>query len=244
MSKYYINIKDKKIPIIVRNYADTNIIKMYFKNNVLNISKPSLMNYHELMKFISDNEDEIYKDYIKITSIENTAINHWNTGEKIMYMGKLIDIIVVNNNENKVEISLNLDSNNIEFKIPEFLDYETKKNYIDTGLKNILKTNTTVMINKKLPELSKKIGIEYNGFTIRDSTTRFGACKPQSKTLTFSSRLIMLSENIVDAVIVHELCHIIHPNHSKEFYDLVKKYKADYDCCDKWLKENSKYLNF
>lgn len=54
----------------------------------------------------------------------------------------------------------------------------------------------------------------------------------------------MLPEDKVDAIIVHELCHIIHPNHSKDFYDLVKKYIPNYDNIDKWLKENGRIIIF
>lgn len=55
----------------------------------------------------------------------------------------------------------------------------------------------------------------------------------------------MLPENAIDAVIVHELCHIVHPNHSKQFYNLVKKYIPDYEEIDKYLKkEAGKEIDF
>ena len=69
-----------------------------------------------------------------------------------------------------------------------------------------------------------------------------GSCIPSKKILHFSNRLIMLPEDKVDAIIVHELCHIIHSNHSKNFYELVKKYIPNYDEINKWLKENSKAI--
>ena len=43
---------------------------------------------------------------------------------------------------------------------------------------------------------------------------------------------------ILDSVVVHELCHRRHMNHSKEFYDEVLKLFPDYRRCDKWLKQN------
>lgn len=69
-----------------------------------------------------------------------------------------------------------------------------------------------------------------------------GSCIPSKRILHFSNRLIMLPEDKVDAIIVHELCHIIHSNHSKNFYELVKKYIPNYDEINKWLKENSKAI--
>ena len=54
----------------------------------------------------------------------------------------------------------------------------------------------------------------------------------------------MLPEKAIDAVIVHELCHIIHPNHSKNFYELVEKYIPNYKEIDKYLKRNNKLIAF
>ena len=76
-------------------------------------------------------------------------------------------------------------------------------------------------------------------YKVGDATSKFGSCIPSKKIMHFSNRLIMLPERMVDAIIVHELSHIIYPNHSKEFYNLIKKYINDYDEIDKWLKINS-----
>ena len=54
----------------------------------------------------------------------------------------------------------------------------------------------------------------------------------------------MLPENIIDGIIVHELCHIIYPNHSNNFYKLVRKYMPDYDEINKWLKKNGGNILF
>ena len=48
----------------------------------------------------------------------------------------------------------------------------------------------------------------------------------------------MLPKNVIDYVIVHELCHIIEPNHSKSFWSLVKKYDSKYIENKNWLKKN------
>ena len=96
-----------------------------------------------------------------------------------------------------------------------------------------------IVINKRLEVLSKLTNISYNSFKITDAKTRFGSCIPKSRNLNFTLRLMMLDTEKIDAVIIHELCHIVYPNHSKDFYNLVKKYSASYDKIDKWLKNNS-----
>ena len=67
---------------------------------------------------------------------------------------------------------------------------------------------------------------------------------PSKKNVYFSSRLIMLPEDKVDAIIVHELCHMKYKNHNKQFYDLVEKYISNYKEIDKWLNKNGKNIMF
>lgn len=50
--------------------------------------------------------------------------------------------------------------------------------------------------------------------------------------------LVLMLPEILDSVVVHELCHRKHMNHSKEFYAEIDKVFPDYKWCDKWLKEN------
>ena len=58
-AKYYLEIKEKKIPVILRNYKNSKTIRMFFKENILNISKPKYINEKEIMKMIKENEEKI-----------------------------------------------------------------------------------------------------------------------------------------------------------------------------------------
>ena len=118
--------------------------------------------------------------------------------------------------------------------------------YIGTHL---LSGTVTIVVGKnggmpKLPYWSKITGLNYNEVKIRDAISRYGSCMPSKRNLYFSSRLIMLPEDKVDAIIVHELCHLVYKNHNKEFYNLVKQYIPNYAEIDKWLKKHGKIILF
>ena len=111
-------------------------------------------------------------------------------------------------------------------------------------MKKIFKEETEKLLQNKLKYWKEITKIEYTSFNVRDAKSKYGSCKPLTRQLYFTSRLIMLPEDVINAIIVHELCHIIYKNHSKKFYDLVKKFIPNYDEIDKWLKKNSKEINF
>ena len=96
-----------------------------------------------------------------------------------------------------------------------------------------------LIIPKKVAFYAQKIGVTYNRITIRCQRTRWGSCSSQGN-LNFNCLLMLLPEEIVDSVIVHELCHRKHMNHSKQFYAEIKKVFPDYDRCHRWLNENGR----
>lgn len=242
-AKYYIEIKDEKVPIIVRNYRNSCNIKMFFKGNILNISKPTAVRFERVMKLIKDNEDELYKQYRQIISLENKTIKHWQNGEKISYQGEEYTIVKEETDKKQIRIIIQKEEKQFKIYIPEELvNKEDLKSTIDRGIKTLFKNNTGAMIQEKLPYWSRITKIPYQSFKVGDAISKFGSCVPSTKRLHFSSRLIMLPEDKVDAIIVHELCHIIHPNHSKDFYNLVKKYIPNYEEIDKWLKQNGNLI--
>ena len=68
-------------------------------------------------------------------------------------------------------------------------------------------------------------------------TTRWGVCNKKTKTITLNSELIKYSIDKLDYVIIHELSHFIHFNHSKEFWLLVSKYCPRYKEIRKELRD-------
>ncbi len=97
------------------------------------------------------------------------------------------------------------------------------------------------IIPRRVGYYAELMGVSYNRITIRNQKTRWGSCTSEGN-LNFNCLLVMTPPEVLDSVVVHELCHRIHPNHSKAFYDAVYKVFPDYDRCDKWLKENGRLL--
>lgn len=85
------------------------------------------------------------------------------------------------------------------------------------------------------------IGVTYGRITVRNQKTRWGSCSEKGN-LNFNCLLVMTPPEVLDAVIVHELCHRKHMNHSKAFYEEVYRVFPEYDKWDKWLKENGSLL--
>lgn len=95
---------------------------------------------------------------------------------------------------------------------------------------------------KRCEELQKLTGGYYTSITVRNQKTRWGSCS-QTGTLSFNYRLMMAPPVVIDYVIIHELCHLTHLNHSKAFWDKLASILPDYASQKQWLKEHGHELN-
>ncbi len=97
------------------------------------------------------------------------------------------------------------------------------------------------LIPQRTAYFAQKIGVTYGRITIRNQKTRWGSCTADGN-LNFNCLLMAAPPEVLDSVVVHELCHRLHANHSKAFYAEVYRVFPDYDRCNKWLKENGGML--
>lgn len=85
------------------------------------------------------------------------------------------------------------------------------------------------------------IGVTYGRITIRNQRSKWGSCSNKGN-LNFNCMLMLAPPEVIDSVVVHELCHRKEMNHSERFYAEVLKVFPEYWQWDKWLKENGKIL--
>lgn len=99
----------------------------------------------------------------------------------------------------------------------------------------------TIKARKVMPEkcsyYGEIIGVNYGKITIRQQSSRWGSCSSKGN-LNFNCLLMLTPDEIIDYVVVHELCHRIYMNHSKAFWNEVGKVIPDYKRRERWLKDN------
>ena len=98
-----------------------------------------------------------------------------------------------------------------------------------------------MVIPEKVRHYAPIVGVDYGRITIRNQHTRWGSCSSKGN-LNFNCLLMLTPDEVIDSVVVHELCHRKHMDHSKAFYAEVERVYPEYHECHKWLKENGELL--
>ncbi|WP_120834072.1 M48 family metallopeptidase [Helicobacter pylori] len=118
-------------------------------------------------------------------------------------------------------------------KILIFDEVKNANDYTLTELKKILKT----YLEQKLPLSAQKMQTSYTHFSVRNNAKVLGSCSYHNR-LSFALLLVCAQKEAIDYVIIHELAHTIHKNHSKNFWRCVKIFCPNYRALREHLKQN------
>ncbi len=117
-------------------------------------------------------------------------------------------------------------------KILVFDEVKNANDYTLTDLKKILKT----YLEQKLPLIAQKMQTSYTGFSVRNNAKVLGSCSYHNR-LSFALLLVCAQKEAIDYVIIHELAHTIHKNHSQNFWRCVKTFCPNYCAIRDHLKQ-------
>lgn len=173
--------------------------------------------------------ESLHNDLPEVFEKKKTANNKPIPRNKILYMGDVFDtkIFVDTEKPNSCEFDGEI------FKINLKDDKENPSEIAEKWLRE--KAND--VLNRKIKEQATKMELEYNRLVVKDQKTVWGSCSEKSN-INLSYRLIKMPENVLDYLIVHELSHIVHLNHSSDYWDIVVKYCPDCKRFRKWLNDN------
>ncbi|RVY31815.1 M48 family metallopeptidase [Helicobacter pylori] len=118
-------------------------------------------------------------------------------------------------------------------KILVFNEVKNANDYTLTDLKKILKT----YLEQKLPLIAQKMQTSYTHFSIRNNAKVLGSCSYHNR-LSFALLLVCTQKEAIDYVIIHELAHTIHKNHSQNFWRCVQIFCPNYRALREHLKQN------
>lgn len=120
---------------------------------------------------------------------------------------------------------------------------DIKQSKVRTLLESYYKLETQKYLDVHLFAQSQVIGLSYSSVKVRKYKSRWGSCNSRGE-LSFNSLLSMLPTWVMDYVVVHELCHLQHLNHSRAFWELVAQHCDKTQMAKKWLKQNASLLTW
>ena len=151
------------------------------------------------------------------------------SGESFTYLGRNYRLKVIRGNDRAVKLK----GGYLEVGVPE----KSKDGEIRNALVEWYKTHALERLTEKTNRYARIIGVSPNSISVRDYKARWGSCSSKGE-IFYNWRIIIAPHHIVDYVVVHELCHLKHPNHSPIYWKSVRRVSPDYKEHRHWLKEH------
>ena len=209
-----LDILDKEVPVIVSKKMNKNTYIRVGKDMNVYVTTNIFISEREIKKILDRNKLSIEKMYQK-------RVKEHVKSSDFYFLGQKYDIIMV----------------------PKMKGIEVYKDKIFAENKDILdkwyKKETIKIFNERLKHNHNLFeeDIPFPKLRIRKMSTRWGVCNTKTYVVTLNSLLMKEDLEKIDYVIIHELAHLVHPNHSKLFWGVVSKYCPNYKMIRKELKE-------
>ncbi len=181
-------------------------------------------------RFVGKNADWIRRAVARLRQRPQAGKKEFVSGETFFFLGKPCQLEVQNNTLEPLQWNDGFILNEKERCRGRVLFIAWYKN------------EAKKIIAARVEWWARRFGLAYTSVNITCANRRWGSCSPTDR-LNFSWRLVMAPISVIDYVVVHELAHIAHRNHSRRFWNKVNAMYPDYKAAQTWLRENEGMLN-
>jgi predicted metal-dependent hydrolase len=179
---------------------------------------------------------ELFKNQIPPATVKEFV-----SGESFPFLGREYRLKVVKSTSEK-EGRCELRNKRFQVEINLSLDSGEAEKTIKRALMDWYLMRAKEKIQARVAYFSRQIGRTPKSIAIKQQKMRWGSCS-QSEGIRFNWKIIMAPLSVLDYVIVHELCHLIYPHHSSQFWQKVQSILPDYKRRKEWLKRCSYSLD-
>ncbi len=155
-------------------------------------------------------------------------------GEAFAYLGRNYRLKCANGTEESVKLRsgyLNVTTKN----------GKRNSEHIKAAIEQWYRTKALSRLIDKTRRYSAILKVEPTSINLKDYKAMWGSCSPKG-VVSYNWRIILAPHKIVDYIVVHELCHLIEPNHSSKYWKQVRSVIPDYENSKEWLKNNGSSL--
>ncbi|WP_368488201.1 M48 family metallopeptidase [Clostridium sp. BJN0013] len=224
---------------VIRKSKKNISIKIDEKGKVI-IYAPYHISYKYIEEVVKNKIPWILKNvHIVKERMQNVKLIDIQQGKKILWLGKLLNIkkYILDTQKYYIKIFKN---NFVIYGSKTLL--EDEENMRDIIFK-FYREKAKLIFKYKVNVYSKKLNVYPKNITIRCQKTIWGSCYSNGN-INFNCRLLMAPMRIIEYIVVHELCHLVYMNHSKDYWKLVEHEIPDYVSRRDWLKNNGYILVF
>ncbi|MEY8702706.1 M48 family metallopeptidase [Francisella philomiragia] len=219
-----------KVDIVYKNVRNLKI--SLSRDGLITVVSPKGIAKKEILELLQTKKAWIDKQTQRLQSNKRFDYSNYslNDSDLIYFLGREYPMRITQSKHNIV----NYYDDYIEFLLnPSVINNREFKLQL---LEEFYRDQADVILNNLVAKYLKITNQEINRVTIKKTKTRWGSCNYIKKTINLNFNLILRDIEAIEYVVLHEIAHLTHPNHSKEFYNYISCYMPDWKAREKRLK--------
>lgn len=220
------------------------------KDGSLLVKAPNWLPKYQIEEFIRQKSDWIQARRLEIYQIQQQKAAHtFQEGDCFLFLGETYCLKLHFSEQGEEETVVQNQQDNILFAAAESMERSHVKRMIEAwylAQAREIFSERTAHYYPLAAQAAEAAGEKIDGvnrITVRNQKTRWGSCSSKGN-LNFNWRLLQAPKEILDYVVVHELCHLVYMNHSRQFWNLVETVLPGAMEYRSWLRKNSALLDW
>ncbi len=202
-------------------------MSIYIENNgSVTVIAPEKLNQNDIEKIIEKKRYSIYKNLAEWRMLNESFVDRkYVNGEGFLYLGSSYRLQI----ETKLDLPLKLYQG-------YFFIHQKELSNAPFHFKNFYKEKGLSKIPERIKLYQKRIGVEPHNIKVMELKSHWASCS-ETGNINFHWKCMMAPLKVIDYIIIHELAHLIHKNHTDAFWNTVDKVLPDYQQRKEWLRK-------
>lgn len=214
--------------------------RIVIKPGKIEVVAPPKVSERRIKAFVEAQQDWIRAAVKRIAdrvqAVPTLAPAHYADGACIPFQGRQIPLQIKPTTAKTIRIQLHIDTTFIVY-LPTGIARQQSSELIRLALIRWMKNQARQQASLLIERHARQFGLFPRSLRIKTQKSRWGSCGPQND-INLNWLLMLAPPSALEYVVVHELCHIKHKNHSKDFWQLVAEHFPDYQQQRRWLKQH------
>lgn len=232
--------------------AKRRTISLQVKASKVRVLAPAHIPESTISQFVQQKSTWLWKKISEQQSVTDNKQRTFETGDIFYYLGQPLTLMInyadnhnIDTNSEAASSKYSIHTNNLQQLVITFngvhITHAKQAFLVKTILHDWFLQQAQTYLTNQISQLQITTGLHSRALKIRHYKTRWGSCDAKQR-INLNWLLIMAPKNVIDYVIIHELCHLRHLNHSAQFWLLVKSFYDDIAGAKLWLKQHQNYL--
>ncbi|MCW8810635.1 MAG: M48 family metallopeptidase [Ignavibacteriaceae bacterium] len=197
------------------------------------VSVPVGMSYNSAARFVTERKLWINKYLARMKEFENLQTKF---DENSSYSTKHHKLVLRKSDRKSISVKLSMGKINVVYPTELNSDSSELQKAIRRGIERALKIEAKEYLPGRVEELAEKYEFQFNSITLKNIKSRWGSCS-RKNNINLSIHLMRLPDHLINYVILHELVHTVHHNHSERFWSLLNSVTGSAKNLDKELRK-------